>query len=135
MIHNLMQKQFFLYILVGSFSGVISFCFRVLVNRWVSFSIAIILAYLVGMITAFILAKLFIFKKSQQPLHRTIIIYSVINLLGLLQTLFITLGLAYYILPAMGINSHAREIAHFIGLVSPVYISYLGHKKFSFRHP
>lgn len=127
------HKQFFLYILAGGIAGVVNFAFRILINHWVSFSVAICLAYLVGMLTAFILSKAFVFQKTEHPLHRMFLTYTLINVFGLLQTLVISLAFASYILPALGIHRYVHDIAHALGLIAPVYISYLGHKKYTFR--
>ncbi len=51
----------------------------------------------------------------------------------MLQTWFVSLFLAYHILPALGIKSFTLEIAHAIGLVFPTFTTYLGHKFFTFR--
>jgi putative flippase GtrA len=39
----------------------------------------------------------------------------------------------YYLLPIAGVTQWVPEIAHAVGVVVPVFTSYLGHKKFSFR--
>jgi len=39
----------------------------------------------------------------------------------------------YYLLPIAGVTQWAPEIAHAVGVAVPVFTSYLGHKKFSFR--
>ena len=41
--------------------------------------------------------------------------------------------LAYYLLPAIGVRHYVQEIAHAIGIIIPVFTSYLGHKRWSFR--
>ena len=43
------------------------------------------------------------------------------------------MGLAVYVLPAMGVKVFVHEMAHAAGIVAPVFTSYLGHKHFSFR--
>jgi len=50
-----------------------------------------------------------------------------------LQTWLISMGLAVYVLPAMGVKVFVHEMAHAAGIVAPVFTSYLGHKHFSFR--
>ena len=97
------------------------------------YSIAIVLAYLTGMGTAFILAKSFVFKESGQNILRSAWIFSLVNLFAVAQTLCISLLLAYYLLPWMGIKEFVHEIAHATGIVIPVFTSYLGHKRWSFR--
>jgi putative flippase GtrA len=40
--------------------------------------------------------------------------------------------LAYYLLPWLGVTRHVFEIAHAVGVVVPVFASYLGHRRWSF---
>jgi len=98
-----------------------------------NFSSAVILAYITGMITAFVLAKLFVFKESKQSTSRTVTFFILVNLVAVLQTWIISMGLAYYILPSLGVTLFSREIAHAAGVAVPVFTSYIGHKRWSFR--
>lgn len=85
------------------------------------------------MITAFVLAKLFVFKQSQQTLRRSIIFFILVNIIAVAQTWLISIALAYYLLPKLGIIFFVREIAHAVGVIVPAFTSYIGHKKFSFK--
>lgn len=133
MIKHFMSKQFLTFLLTGGTAAAINFGSRIIYNLWVSFSIAVILAYITGMITAFILSKLFVFSESQQSVHKSAIFFVLVNLVAILQTFLISMGLAYYVLPKMGITLLAPEIAHAVGVIVPVFTSYLGHKRWSFR--
>lgn len=53
--------------------------------------------------------------------------------MAVLQTLAVSMGLALYVLPALGVTRHVAEIAHAVGVIVPVFTSYLGHKHLSFR--
>ena len=97
------------------------------------FSSAVILAYLVGMVTAFVLARLFVFKQSKQAAHHSAAFFVLVNGVAVIQTWAISMALAKYLLPAWGVAHHAREIAHAVGVAVPVFSSYLGHKRWSFR--
>ena len=99
-----------------------------------SYSAAIVIAYLTGMVTAFVLARLFVFTKSTQSTGRSILFFTLVNLIAVLQTWGVSVGLAYYLFPRLGIVWHARDVAHLIGVAVPVFTSYVGHKKWSFRH-
>ena len=94
---------------------------------------AIMLAYLTGMVTAFLLAKWVVFKKSKQSFSRSVILFSAVNVLAVTQTWLISMGLALYALPHMGVKTYLNEIAHAVGVLVPVFTSYFGHKHFSFR--
>lgn len=102
-------------------------------NQWLDFSSAVILAYITGMVTAFVLAKLFVFKKSKQSIRRSAAFFVLVNLVAILQTWAVSMGLAYYLLPYMGVKFFVKEIAHAVGVAIPVFTSYIGHKRWSFR--
>lgn len=133
MIQQFMSRQFLTFLLTGGTAAAVNFGSRVLYNQWTSFSTAVILAYITGMITAFILSRLFVFSDSQQAVHKSAMFFVLVNLVAVLQTFLISIGLAYYILPALGVTQLVPEIAHAIGVVVPVFTSYLGHKRWSFR--
>lgn len=133
MISHFMSRQFMTFLLTGGVAAAVNFCSRIVYNLWVSFSAAVIIAYITGMITAFVLAKMFVFKESSQSLNRSIFFFTLINLVAVLQTWLISMAMVYYVLPAMGVNFFNKELAHALGIVVPVFTSYLGHKHFSFK--
>jgi len=128
-----LNRQFTMFVVTGGIAAAANFGSRILFNRWVDFSSAVILAYVTGMVVAFMLAKAFVFRESTQSTNKSILFFIVVNVFAVLQTWLISMGLAVYILPAMGVNAFTHEIAHAVGIVAPVFTSYLGHKHFSFR--
>lgn len=133
MIHEFLSKQFIVFLVTGGTAALVNFASRFVYDQWVSFSTAVILAYITGMITAFVLAKVFVFKDSQQSIHHSALFFCLVNLVAVMQTWLISMGLAYYLLPYMGVSIFVEEIAHAVGIVVPVFTSYLGHKRWSFR--
>jgi putative flippase GtrA len=131
-IRQFASRQFLAFLVTGGIAAVVNFSSRILYNHWMSFSLAIVLAYLTGMVTAFVLARLFVFTDSQRPIRHSIFFFTAVNLVAVLQTWLISMGLAYYVLPSLGIQSFAQEISHAIGIIVPVFTSYLGHKHWSF---
>jgi len=127
------SRQFLVFLLTGGFAAAVNFGSRILYNRAMPFSSAVICAYITGMITAFVLARLFVFKESQQATHRAAGWFILVNVVAVAQTWAISMLLVKWVLPAMGVTAFAREIAHGIGVVVPVFTSYLGHKHLSFR--
>ncbi|HEX6590872.1 MAG TPA: GtrA family protein [Moraxellaceae bacterium] len=132
MMQPFLSRQFITFLVTGSIAAAVNFGSRIVFNQWMSYSSAIILAYLVGMLTAFLLARAFVFKHSTQQLHRSAFFFVVVNLIAVLQTWLVSMVLAYYLLPAFGLRHFLPEIAHAVGVVVPVFTSYLGHKHWSF---
>lgn len=133
MIQQFKSKQFLAFLITGGFAAAVNFGSRILYNLWTSFSLAIVLAYITGMITAFVLARLFVFRESTQSLHHSALYFVLVNVAAVAQTWVVSMGLAKYVLPAMGIAGYVEEIAHAVGVMVPVFTSYIGHKRLSFR--
>ena len=133
MIKQFLSKQFILFLVTGGTAALVNFGSRIIYNQWVSFSVAIVLAYLTGMMIAFLLARRLVFKQSQQSFALSAFFFCAVNVLAVFQTWLISMGLAFYFLPYWGFTRFVSEIAHAVGVVVPVFTSYLGHKYFSFR--
>lgn len=132
MMRSFMNRQFLGFLLTGGLAALVNFGSRILYNQWVDFSSAVVLAYLTGMVTAFILARSFVFTQSSQSVQRSAIFFVMVNGVAVLQTWAISMAL-YYLLPMAGVTRWVPEIAHAVGVVVPVFTSYLGHKRFSFK--
>ena len=133
MIHQFFSKQFISFLITGGIAAIVNFSSRIFYNQYCSFSTSVIFAYLTGMVTAFILAKMFVFKSSTQTIKHSAIIFSLVNVLAAAQTWAISMTLNFYILPALGFEIHIAEIASAVGIAFPVFTSYLGHKRWSFK--
>lgn len=133
MIRQFASRQFLFFLLTGGLAAVVNFASRITYDVWFDFSTAIILAYLTGMVTAFILARTFVFTESRTTLRRSVLRFSLVNLAAVAQTWLISMGLAMFALPALGVTRFVPEIAHAVGVMVPAFTSYLGHKYWSFR--
>ena len=133
MIKEFLSRQFMMFLLTGGTAAAVNFGSRIIYSQWLGFSSAVIFAYITGMIVAYVLAKLFVFKKGQQTASRSITFFILVNGVAILQTWAISMALAYYLLPTLGITVFVREIAHATGVIFPVFTSYIGHKRWSFK--
>lgn len=133
MIGAFRSRQFMVFLLTGGIAAAVNFGSRILYNQWMGFSAAIVLAYITGMVTAFVLARLFVFRDSQRALHHSALYFVLVNGVAVLQTWAISLLLADWLLPALGVHQYVHELAHAAGVVVPVFTSYLGHKHLSFK--
>ncbi|WP_322050878.1 GtrA family protein [Paraburkholderia bannensis] len=132
--NGFVSQKFLIFLLTGGFAAAVNWSSRILYNHWMPYSAAIVVAYITGMITAFVLAKLFVFKESTQSTHRSAFFFTLVNLVAVAQTWLVSVGLVWYVFPKLGMQWHDRDVAHLIGVIVPVFTSYIGHSKFSFKH-
>jgi len=121
------------FVLAGAAAAAVNFGARVLLSLRLPYPAAIVVAYALGMATAFLLNRRFVFRGSTNPLHRQIGRFIAINVLALAQTLGISMLLADWLFPRLGVAWHAPELAHAVGIVVPIFTSYLGHRHWTFR--
>ncbi len=127
------SRTFLLFLLTGGFAAAVNWTSRIVYNLWMPYSYAIVIAYLTGMATAFVLAKRFVFTTSKQSTRRSAAIFTLVNVAAIFQTWAVSVLLAYHVFPALGVAWHDKEIAHLIGVVVPVFTSFVGHKRYTFR--
>lgn len=127
------HNEFFQFLVVGGLAAGINFISRIGFSELVSYRVAIVLAYLIGMITAFLLSKHYVFEKSGRPLKDELRDFTIVNIFAVIQVWLISVGLAEYFFPYISFNFFPEEVAHLIGLGIPAITSYFGHKYFSFR--
>ena len=133
MLTEFKSKQFIFFLCAGGFAALVNFCSRFIYNEFVSFGIAVIFAYITGMITAFILTKFFVFGKSIHSTRKEFIYFVLVNLVAILQTYVISVGLVKYIFPIIDFKFSPEAVAHAFGVIFPVFTSFIGHKYFSFK--
>ncbi len=128
------SRQFLAFLVVGGCAAVLNFCCRLWLSRYLSYSIAIRVAFVVAMVFAFLLGKFFVFEaRETSRAPKQFMNFTIVNGFAAVQTLGISLLLAYVVLPCCGVASHREEFAHAVGIMVPVFTSYVGHKYFTFK--
>jgi putative flippase GtrA len=84
------------------------------------------------MTTAFLLARMFVFHASGASWLVEYGRFAVVNAFSFLVVLGVSAGMLRLVLPFVGWTWHAEEIAHLVGVVSPIVLSYYAHKHYSF---
>ena len=126
------QRQFVSFLITGGIAALVNIGARIIFNFFMRFEIAVIVAYLCGMTTAYVLARYFVFERSGRTVHDEYIRFTLVNLAAIAQVWIVSVGLADFGFPWLGFTWHSHTVAHVIGVAVPVFTSYIGHKRFSF---
>jgi putative flippase GtrA len=126
------RNQFAGFVVAGGIAAIVNFLSRILLNLVFGYATSIILAYIAGMVTAFLLNRHAVFSPSGKSMRIEAVWFTLVNVLAVTQTLIISLLLANIVFPDLGIEAYSREIAHAIGIVVPVITSYFGHRYWTF---
>lgn len=123
---------FLKFILAGGSGAVANIISRYVLNLFMPFSIAIILAYVVGMITTFTLSKLFVFESKNKNSTGELFRFTIVNIFALFIVWIVSIVFASIIFPSIGFTYYPNDVAHIIGVFSTAIFSYFGHKHFTF---
>lgn len=127
------SPRFLKFLLVSGVAAIANIGSRILFNLWMGYVPAILLAFCVGLCTAFALNRMFVFQETVNPLHHQAFWFTIVNLAAIVQTLAASLLFARVIFPAAGLHWHVETTAHAVGVAVPVITSFFGHKYLSFR--
>ncbi len=121
------------FAVTGGIAAVCNLGVRFLLSRVMRYELAVLFAYLVGMVVAFVLARSFVFEKSGRGWHGQLARFAIVNLIGFAQVWLVSVGLVRLVFPRIAFHWHPEDLGHLIGVASPVFVSYYAHKHFSFR--
>lgn len=131
----MIRRQFLWFLVAGGIAAVANVLSRIGLSEILPYVPAIVIAYLVGMATAFVLNRALVFKGASNSMGSQVGWFIAINLLAVAQTVLISLCLARWLFPWMGLDWHPETIAHAIGVMVPVVTSFVGHRMLTFRSP
>lgn len=127
-----MNLQFLKFLVTGGFAALVNLASRYALNFVVPFEIAVVLAYFLGMIVAYLLMRRFVFGASDRSAASEMRRFVVVNLVAFTLVWVISVSLARIVFPEAGMTWHADDIAHFIGVLVPAVTSYIGHRFYTF---
>lgn len=128
-----MLTKFQIFIVSGGIAACVNIASRIALEMFISFESAVFLAYLMGMLTAYLLSKAWVFDLGVQLESKSFIKFSIVNLGSLLIVWIVSTTLYYIIFPVIAFDFYPKLVAHSLGVVSPVYFSYFLHRHFSFN--
>jgi putative flippase GtrA len=127
-----MPSEFARFLSTGGFAAAVNLLSRYQLNKILTFELAVALAYLIGMVTAYVLARVFVFQASGRSVAAEFKRFAIVNIFSLVFVWSISVGLAHYVFPGVGFEWHADDIAHFIGVAAPAVASYFAHRLYTF---
>ena len=127
-------RQFVLFVIAAGLSVPVNLGSRVVFSMFVRYEVAIPLAQLVGMVTAYTLTKFFVFDKSGRSVSVELSRFASVNVVSASITWIVSVGLVHRV-PSIGWTLAPQFLAHLTGLGCSSMVSFLGHRRFSFRQP
>jgi len=132
MLKVFMSRQFAGFLLVGGLAALLHWLARILLSLLMSYSWAVVLAYVVGMTVAFILNSIYVFPASDKPVPKQARDFFIINIAFFPIVWLVSLQLNKTLI-SVGVDSYSEEIAHAVAISFPVLATFLLYKFVAFR--
>ncbi len=130
-----MTRTFRNFALVGGIAALVNWGSRFGFQHFMSLEGAVVAAFFAGLLTGYVLNRLFVFEPSGRKIADEAARFALVNLFALGAVWLVTVGLARHVFPAVGFSWHAEAVAHGVGVLSPALISYFAHRHFTFSKP
>lgn len=135
-VDEFLSVQFLKFFCSALIAAAVNFGARLLLDPWIGYDKAIVLAYLCGTVVAFFLYEREVFGQGAKPLWQEVTLFAFVTMAAIAQTLIVSILLHEHLFPWVGFHWHSKEVAHVIGMGVPMFSSFLGHKYLTFsRQP
>jgi len=128
-----MTRQFVLFLVSGGVAAALNWGSRFLFSLWMPFEWAVVCAFGVGLATGFVLMRTLAFEGRGKPALPQAGRYAIVNAAALAQTWIVSMLMARWVLPAIGITEQAEPLGHLVGVLFPVLTSFFAHRLYTFR--
>nr|WP_305889116.1 GtrA family protein [Parvularcula maris] len=118
---------------LGAVAAGANYSSRFALDPFMPFELSVVLAYLVGMVVAFLLFRRFVFGDAGDGTWRQAGRFAAVNSVGALIAVGVSSLVARVVLPAIGWELYPFSVAHMVGVMAPTVASYLGHKFFTYK--
>ena len=118
LVDQLFASQFARFLLTGGIAAGVNIASRWIFSHFIGYSLAILAAYL--------------FAPSGRTRRDEYVRFALVNVIAAAQVWVISVLLANHVFPAVDFNFHPEDVAHIVGVIAPIFTSYVGHKHFSF---
>lgn len=126
------KNRFARFLIVGVLTAAVNILARVLISKSARFEFAVALAFPIALTFAFVMSKVYVFQISKSSAWRQYLRFLLVYSAALVQVWLVSVGLRYWIMPAIGWAYQPELVAHTLAVCSPVWMTYHAHKVFTF---
>lgn len=130
---DLASRQFMLFLLVGGTAAAAQWLSRFAFAELMPYWAAVATAYGVGVIVAFLLNRRFVFPAAGPDLRRQFLRFLAVNAISFVMVWLVSMLLGEMLLPRFMDEALAHALGHGFGIMSPVVLSYVLHKRYTFK--
>jgi putative flippase GtrA len=106
------RRRFGRFLFIGVAAAAVNILSRVAISHFVRFEYAVALAFPIALTFAFLMSRLFVFEISERSVWEQYCRFFLVNMVALVQVWLVSVGLTYWVFPAIGWTVQAELAAH-----------------------
>lgn len=126
------RLQFLRFLVAAGLSVPVNLGSRIAFSHVMPYEAALVVSHLCGMLTAYVLTRVFVFQPSGRTSRSELGRFALVNLVSLALTWMVAVALVRFAFPVIGFHRAPELVAHVIGLGLSSITSFYGHRRFSF---
>ncbi|MDA9637002.1 GtrA family protein [SAR86 cluster bacterium] len=119
--------------LTGGIAALANLVARFILNFYISFEIAVIFAYFIGVLVAYFLTRIYVFIPKKGASSNEFFRFVQVNILSAIIVWSVSVFLQNIFFPYISYSLYSKEISHLIGVLSPILFSFFAHKFYTFK--
>jgi putative flippase GtrA len=123
------------YLLAGGLAAGFNFMTRHVLGLFMSFEIAVLIAYVAAVFLGYALNRFYVFGPSGRSISDEFTRYLVATFASLAAIYIISVVLYRVLFPQIGFVWHADDVAHFLSLIVSAFLSYWLMRQLPFSAP
>lgn len=128
-----LSRQFPTFLITAGVAALVNLASRYFLNLYISFELSVFLAYCVGVVVAYTLAKYFVFVSRNEDLGLEFLRFIIVNVISLAIVWTVSVSLRNIIFPGFEMDFYPETVSHIIGVASPAIFSFFAHKTYTFN--
>ncbi len=125
------------FLLVGTLAAAVNWLARIVLSAafapTLSFEVAVLLAYAIGMMSGFLLYRAYVFPDAGLPMTMQVRRFILVNLVSAAEVWLVAVVLLRVVFPAIGFEFLAEAASHGIAICIGAATSYVGHRLLTFK--
>lgn len=121
------------FLICGTLAAAINWVARMILSLWMSFSLAVVLAYAIGMLAGFLLYRRYVWTSSARSLPAQILAFIAVNIAVAGLVLLVAIGLVTVGDLLIGRSGLTEALAHGVAIAVGAAANYVTHREITFR--
>lgn len=130
---NRLRGPVLAFLICGTLAAAINWFARMILSLWMDFALAVVVAYVIGMLAGFLLYRRYVWTTSDRSLPAQILAFIAVNAVVAGLVLITAIGLVELGQMLVGASPVVEALAHGVAIAVGAVANFVAHREITFR--